>query len=179
MTPSALGAEAQDAPLCTFAKKVLAERPAEFAKFKGDPHRYGVKGITFVGTITPDEGTECSLHIRRKSGANVLAPAYFCTKSNLKMSDYTRYVGELRSCFSGAVVSESPPEEKDSMLSTSWTAQTADYSVKLHATNGYYVAQSVRDGKPITEETKSTLAVTIEIEDLSPARPGATIPEMP
>jgi hypothetical protein len=174
-------AEAQDPPLCTFAKRVLSERPAEFTKLKGAPSPNDRHGTTFTGTAVPDGSTKCNLHVRRKIGPQVLAPLYDCTKFNLGIEEakalYVRYMGELRSCLSGATVSESFPKATDATLTWKWKAQTVEYSAELEVSNGTYLMLNLLAGKPATDHLK--MAVSLKISDLSPPRPGATIPVIP
>jgi hypothetical protein len=141
---SAFRAEAQDAPLCAFAKRVLAERTSEFIKLKGAPPPNETSRTTF-GIVEAKEL-------------------------------YARNATELRSCFSGATISESFPKATDSTLTWKWKAQTVEYSAELEVSNGIYLMQNLLAGKPATDHLK--MSVGLSIRDLSPPPPGATIPEL-
>ncbi len=168
-----------DAPLCTFTKRILAERPSEFAKFKGTPLSNG-KGMSFVGKATPDNGTKCSLHVRRKISGKDLSPTYGCTKFDLGVEEakalYAKYRTELSACFHDLKVSETTPNPDNPVAMWRWTALSAEYSIELEATDGDYVLTSMFTGKPLTEKKMS---VSVEIYDLTTAPPGATMPEQP
>jgi hypothetical protein len=177
---ASLTARAQEPPLCEFARRVLSERPSEFARFKGDPSPDDKYGMAFEGTVAPDADTQCTLHVRRKIGGEVLEPLYACTRFELSPEEakalYAQYKSELGACFSGATVSESSPKEGDATLTWTWNAQAAEYSAKLEATNAIYVLQSMIAGQPLTD---LQMSVSLDIMDLSPPRPGASIPEEP
>lgn len=177
---SSFRAEAQDPPLCAFAKRVLAERPSEFARLKGAVSPNDRSGLTFAGTAVPDGSTRCNLYVRRKAGPEILQPSYGCTRLRLGIVEaralYVRYMTELRSCFSGATVSERFPKAADPTLTWTWRAETREYSVGLELSNGIYLMQNLIAGKPPTDHL--TMSVSLTIFDRSPPRPGATIPEM-
>jgi hypothetical protein len=174
-------AEGQDPPLCAFAKRVLAERPAEFAAFKGGRDPIDKHEMSFTGTVTPDETTTCTLHVRRKIGPQILQPIYVCTKFQLEPDAgkalYEQHKAELATCFDGATFDETfPKTENEPMLTWTWVATTPEYSAKLEASNGLDLLQKMFNGKP---ETDLKMAVSLTITDLSPTPPGAVMPEEP
>jgi hypothetical protein len=171
----------QDAPLCAFAKRVLAERPSGFAAFKGARDPNDRNEMSFTGTAAPDEATKCTLHVRRKIGPQILPPLYACTKFQLEPDAgkalYEQHKAELTTCFEGASVRETLPDEAvEPMLTWTWEAKTADYSAKLEVSNGLDLLAKMFEGKP---ETDLKMAVSLTITDLGPTPPGAVMPEQP
>jgi hypothetical protein len=174
-------AKGQDAPLCAFAKRVLAERPSEFAAFKGARDPNDRKEMSFTGTVAPDETTKCTLHVRRKIGPRILSPLYGCTKFALEPEAakalYEQHKAELATCFEGATVGETFPDKAvEPMLTWTWEAKTADYSAELEVSNGLDLLAKMFAGKP---ETDLKMAVSLTITDLSPTPPGAVMPIEP
>lgn len=181
--PAVAAAESQDSALCTFVKRVLADQPAEFAAFKGALAKNDQYKTMFDGTATPDAKMTCTLHVRRKVGKNVFGPLYGCSRYDLKTKAakalYVRYTNELKSCFPGAAIIETIPKASDETTTWQWRAKTGDFAVKLEASNGASMLAALVNGRPITDKVKSAMSVSVDIEDLSATRPGASIPEIP
>jgi hypothetical protein len=173
-------AQAQESQLCSFVKRVLAERPGEFAKFKGALTQSVQSETTFHGTVAPDSTSKCLLNVRRQySPKEILEPTYSCTRFDLSSEAakalYVRYMKELGPCLSGTTVTEEFPKPDGETLTWKWKARTADYLVELEATNGIYMMTALVNRKPLTD---LKMTVTVTIRDLSPPRPGAVIPTL-
>lgn len=105
VTCFAAGAACAQTDLCGFIKKVVADRSAEFTKFKGDQDTVmgNVPGF-YHGSLTPTPLTTCTLQVWRKPvGRAAELSAYACDIA-VNMSDdeaETRYAdsaAQIRAC---------------------------------------------------------------------------------